>query len=403
LACFAVWGDEGMETKDTLLQLVRHAFDLEPYLAEEPFVGVFSLARDNGLSGLLYESIDSQWTTKEELALFQKDYFQYLKRDTLQMEAVKQLHRLFHEQAIDHMFLKGTRLKELYPQTYWRSMGDIDVLIRPEKMKQAHDIMDSLGYDNTSNSANHDMFVKDRDVVVEVHPKLTNESTEKHNALFDDVWGVVKETKEHEFEFPVEVELVYLLIHLAKHFASSGVGLRSVLDIGVFLWKKSDQLNLDVLHRLLEETKLTLFYENMVLLNHRWFAFPILRYAKVEELDPRFADALLAYLIESGVHGKGRDFNSYLAGMAARTAQSGSVSQGRLKFFLKMAFPSCEEMTSTYPYLNKHRWLLPVAWFQRFWTLLFKKTKRTFRNIKRLRVDKTAIQEASELYQKLGL
>lgn len=392
-----------MDNKEILLRLVRHAFEIEPYLSEEPFVGVFLLARDNGLSGLLYESIDPYWTTKEELALFQKDYFQYLKRDTLQMEAVKQLHRLFLEQSIDHMFLKGTRLKQLYPQTYWRSMGDIDVLIRPEKMKQAHDIMNSLGYDNTSNSANHDMFVKDRDVVVEIHPKLTNESTEKHNALFDDVWGVVKETIEHEFEFPVEVELVYLLIHLAKHFASSGVGLRSVLDIGVFLWKKGDQLNMEILHKLLEETKLTLFYENMVRLNHRWFAFPIRHYAIEGELEANFADALLSYLIDSGVHGKGKDFNSYLAGMAAKTAQSGSVSQGRFKFFLKMAFPSREGMASTYPYLNKHKWLLPVAWFQRFWKLLFKKTRRTFRNIKRLRVDKTVIQEASELYQKLGL
>jgi hypothetical protein len=364
---------------------------------------VFPLARDNGLSGLLYESIDPAWTTKEELALFQKDYFQYLKRDTLQMESVKQLHRLFHEQGIDHMFLKGTRLKQLYPQTYWRSMGDIDVLIRPEKMKQAHAIMDSLHYDNTSNSDNHDMFVKDRDVVVEIHPKLANEATQKHNALFDDVWGIAKEIKEHEFAFPAEVELVYLLVHLAKHFASSGVGLRSVLDIGVFLWNKGDEISKPVLAKLLQETKLTLFYENMVRLNHRWFAFPILHHAGSGEVDDAFADALLDYLIESGVHGKGRDFNSYLAGMAAKTAQSGSVIKGRVRFFLKMAFPSRVAMASSYPYLDKHGLLLPVAWFQRFWRLLFKKTKRTFRNIGRLRVEKKRIEDASELYRKLGL
>jgi hypothetical protein len=393
-----------MIQKETLLKLVKHALGFESFEAPvEPIAGLFQMARDNGLSGLLYESLDPAWLTKEELALFQKDYFQYLKRDTLQMDAVKQMHRLFYEQGIDHMFLKGTRLKQLYPQTYWRSMGDIDVLIRPQMMKKVHEIMDALGYVNTSNSTDHDMFVKDRDVIVEIHPKLINEATQKHNTLFEDVWSVVKEVGHHEFAFPAEVELVYLLIHLAKHFSSSGVGLRSVLDIGVFIWKKGEAIDKTVLSKLLEQAQLPVFYQNMVALNRHWFGFPIPFDPTEEKVDEVFADRLLDYLIESGVHGKGKDFNSYLAGIASKTAQSGDVAKGRRQFFFKMAFPSRQSMASTYPYLHKYKWLLPVAWFQRFWKLIFKKTKRTFQSIRRLKVDGTVIEQTSELYKRLGL
>jgi hypothetical protein len=390
---------------EAALRLVRNAMGTEQHTTGFLDVeGLFQTAHDNGLSGLVYDTLDAAWVSPQTYAKFRKDYFQYLKRDTLQQEAIKQIGKAFQAALIDHVFLKGTHLKQLYPQPYWRSMGDIDILIRPEQMPKAHQIMDSLQFVNSSNSFNHDTFEKGIDVVVEIHPKLDSEFNDKYDALFLDTWANTVVSNGVEYQFRPEYELVYLLYHLAKHFSSSGVGLRSVLDIGVYLSRLGDSLQLETLRQLLEATKLTLFYHNMVLLNEQLFGYHLEPYHLSQEtLNHDFLERLTEYLAISGVHGKGVSFNTYLAGMAGQSIGAKSAKKGKLAYIMKLIFPSRKSLRSTYPYLVKAGFLLPIAWISRWFRLVFKQTKRSLRNLKRLKVDDSSVGDTADLYRKLGL
>jgi hypothetical protein len=264
--------------------------------------------------------------------------------------------------------------------------------------------MDSLQFVNSSNSFNHDTFEKGIDVVVEIHPKLDSEFSDKYDALFLDTWANTVVSNGVEYQFRPEYELVYLLYHLAKHFSSSGVGLRSVLDIGVYLSRLGDSLQLETLRQLLEATKLTLFYHNMVLVNEHLFGYHLASYHLSQEpLDQDFLERLTEYLAISGVHGKGVSFNTYLAGMAGQSIGSKSAKQGKLAFTMKLIFPSRKDMKSTYHYLEKAGFLLPIAWISRWFRLVFKQTKRSLRNLKRLKVDDSSVGDTADLYRKLGL
>ena len=41
----------------------------------------------------------------------------------------------FNQNKFAHIFLKGTHLKEVYQESYFRPMGDIDVLIKKKTVK----------------------------------------------------------------------------------------------------------------------------------------------------------------------------------------------------------------------------------------------------------------------------
>ena len=53
-----------------------------------------------------------------------------------QLGLIKEIRTLFNNNEIDHVFLKGSVLKELYPTPETRRMGDIDVLIRVEQYEK---------------------------------------------------------------------------------------------------------------------------------------------------------------------------------------------------------------------------------------------------------------------------
>ena len=72
------------------------------------------------------------------------------------------------------------------------------------------------------------------------------------------------------------------------------------------------------------------------------------------ETDP---EALLDDILASGVHGSSTMSRKHSATITLRAADKNSKT--------RTLFPSASDLEKWYPYLKKHRWLLPVAWVQR--------------------------------------
>lgn len=71
----------------------------------------------------------------------------HTRRALLAQRAMVQLHDILHENGIDHVFLKGAYLAQFaYPQPGLRPMRDIDVVIKPNDLPAAHDLLITLGY-----------------------------------------------------------------------------------------------------------------------------------------------------------------------------------------------------------------------------------------------------------------
>lgn len=354
----------------------------------------------NGLSGLVLSALNQEKISKNLFEHLQKDVMIYVLSDSLQMETIDQINNLLNEHGIDHIYLKGSRLKKIYPETYMRAMGDIDILIRKDDLPKVHEIFQEQGIKCTDRSTQHDGFELKNKVRIEIHPTIYRNFNPAYESLFVEAWDYAVHVNKHLYEFPYEYELVYLLYHLAKHIHSSGVGIRSVLDIGLYLKVYEKNIDNDVLKSYLDLSSLYQFFQSIVYLNYRYFDIKSLEpWITGYKLDESFFETLTEYLSVSGVHGKGVHFNEF----APRLASNKLKSHNKFRFVIGLIFPNLESVKNMYPFVKKHPILLPFGWIKRWMRLIFVKPKTTFKRIKKLRVKEEEIDKVTDLFQKLGL
>ena len=89
----------------------------------------YFLVRENGLTGMLFESINKDNISSKLYNNLRRDFFEYVNSDNKHLLWINKLKEIFNKNEIKHIFLKGSNLKHMYPKTYMRAMGDIDVLI----------------------------------------------------------------------------------------------------------------------------------------------------------------------------------------------------------------------------------------------------------------------------------
>jgi hypothetical protein len=381
------------------LELVKAALKQEIHpqaIANGP--EVYRLARENGLSGLIFPVLDQNLLDPQVYRSFQKDFYEYLTKDAKQTAATALVHNWFSEKGIAHIFLKGAFLKPLYPASYMRSMGDIDILIKAEDLPEVHEILEAHAYRNWSNSASHDCFHNGKGVFLEIHPRLDAEVDSKYDSLFENPWDWAELREGYRYDFSPEYHLAYLLYHMAKHLISSGIGFRSLLDLSIMVEKMA--IDWDKAEDLLQKAGLSDFAQTMFGFCREYFGgdkFPI-----SGEVDAELLEEFTAYLVRSGIHGIGENFNPFIPRML-RDAQGDDVRKGRRQTIFRMIFPKRSVLQDSYPYLKKRPWLLPWAWLSRFLRLAFKQRKSSIRKIKKLKVKDEALIEQRDLMRKIGL
>lgn len=86
----------------------------------------------------------------DDLLLYLEDIHQINHNRNLQLlKQIKQLHQWFFEAHINHVFLKGATflIKGAHNNRLERMVGDIDILIAPEQLNTAFEILQQRGYD----------------------------------------------------------------------------------------------------------------------------------------------------------------------------------------------------------------------------------------------------------------
>jgi hypothetical protein len=361
----------------------------------------FRMSRQQGFSGLLYSALSDE-ADPNLRRRFQADYYRYLTVDANQQEAIGVIRIAFGSQNIPHIFLKGAYLKRLYPYPYIRSMGDIDVLVPSEHQNSAGKTLQAIGYTLISEGPTHDQYEKGK-VHVEVHPQVDRHFDPLHQKALEGLWD--RAIPEESMGYRLEViDLgIYLLAHLAKHFRFSGIGMRQILDIGMWENHIRETVSLDLLKNRLETAGLWRFFLTLSWLNQRWFEISPLFSEPACDLGREDLEEIETFLLASGVHGKAEGFNTTLPRVSseARNHPSGKHPQARV--FFRSVFPKREDLVFTYRYLEKHPGLLPWAWISRWFRLLFLQPRRTWKKIREFRIPDREVSEKAALFQKIGL
>ncbi len=258
----------------------------------------------------------------------------------------KALGRVFEEEGIDHIFLKGCVLRSLYPRDYMRSSVDVDVLVRGEDRMRACAVLEKrMGYRFIQNTAHDSVFFTESGVNIELHFTLLEEGKANGSArVLENVWDHAVRSGGHAMIMNDDMFYLYFIVHMAKHFEESGIGIRFFTD----LWLLTNRCEYDrgARERLLTECSLSLFEKRCLDLSEFWFSG-----AAPGEGTEEFAD----FVISGGVFGDGE-----------KKIVFGQMKKGgRIKYYLSRLFLPVKNMKAIYPVLQKHAWLLPFMYVRR--------------------------------------
>lgn len=319
---------------------------------------LYTLSKKHDLSHLVFDS-----AIKNELIDQNSETFHILNNQIIiaitrykqQSYEFERICSCFQQNNIQFVPLKGLIIRDYYPEPWMRTSCDIDILINEEDLKKATESLLSIGFTSDGVRNYHDVSFFLGNTHLELHFNIC-ESNKQLDTLLKDVWKYTDLYDRYEYRENNIFFMFHHIAHMAYHFLSGGCGVRPVLDLWILRKKYhySEELLLDLLNK----CKLTSFYNNVCLLSEIWFG------------DCQHNETTLKMerrIIEGGAYGSFN--NGASAGIAMHKGS-------KTRYKLSIAFPPYIDMCNIYPYLRKHKIMLPFCYVCRLFTKLFGKRKR---------------------------
>lgn len=307
-----------------------------------------------------------------------------------QMSYVQEVFDAFDGQGIEHLKMKGTILKKLYPYPEMRLMSDADIFVNMDKYEQISTILTSLGFVFKFESDHEIGWDKDG-VCIELHKRLIPSYTEDFYKYFENPWQKLILVEKSQYKMSDEDTFIYLFTHFAKHFRDGGIGIKFMTDFYVYL-EAYKALDIDYVEKELEKMKLLEFWQNTKRLINVWF------YDK--ECDQ--ISAFITYKIfDSDAYGKEK---AKLEAKAVKLAKGKGAKKAKSRRLWSALFPKNIDMCRRYPVLKKAPILLPFMWIWRFFDALIFRRKNVQKNLNNIKqINDEAIEKYDAELRYVGL
>ncbi len=277
--------------------------------------------------------------------------------DQKQLGCVKEISQMFSQKGIDHMLLKGSVLKHIYPKTEIRRMGDIDILIREEQYDKAADIMQELGF-SFQTETGHELIWTKGNIMVELQKAMMPPHDKDFLAYFGNGWKRALPLGNSVYAFSDEDTFIYLFAHFAKHYRDSGIGIIHMCDL--YLYLKNKSLNFEYVYSELKKLGLYEFYLNVKNTVDVWFD---------DRESDEITDHITTVIFNSGVYGLHE--NNVVSAALKKKRKFNANPFARLHYYIRRFFPSYTGMKTKYQILKKAPALLPFFWVCRWFELAF--------------------------------
>lgn len=278
--------------------------------------------------------------------------------------------------------LKGMVIGNYYPKPGMREMSDVDLLIDSGKREQAREVLESFGYKPEAfGQSNHDVYEKPPMLCFEIHDELFT----RYHRRFYDYYINCREKMLTDPENPFELRFtdedfyIYQLVHSSKHLYDSGVGLRALTDIYVFLNKFTARreyidrelkvLGIDREERVMSSLAYKLFSPEKPL--------DELSFTPEEE-------NILAIILQSGANGT---LSQSIKNQGSRDifAENTEITGRNKRAYIRSRlFPKPEAYEISHPFFYKHKAFRPLLVFVRIGESLFRKKGELTRELKML-------------------
>ncbi len=354
-----------------------------PAMTPEEATAVTRLALHHSVGNLLYFAVREDADFPAPLrAVLERELYRTAHRRVMQERESERLFAALREAGIRFLPMKGAGIRTLYPDPDMRTSTDIDLYYDKSRREEADALMRSLGYEAEGADANHDGYVRGS-VMVEMHRNLLIDFA-RVDAYYADVFSRFPTDDGVQYRMSDEDFYIYMTVHTMKHFITAGTGIRSILDVYIYLREKP-QLDRAYLERELDTLGLLSFHLMLEQLARVWFG---------GEAMPADLQGVSDYVLGSGTYGSGEN----------RAANDMKSTGGRIGYLFSRAFPPYRLMAEKYPAVHRFPPLLPFFWIGRLFRAAFGRDRAMGREMRAVRgVDAERSRRLEGVMDRAGL
>jgi hypothetical protein len=300
---------------------------------------------------------------------------------------LNRLTEILEKGKIPFIPLKGSVLRDYYPEPWMRTSCDIDILIKVEDLDRATALLvDKYNYQKTLEWDHDVSFMSDGDVHLELHHNFC-EYKKRDPEMLERIWSSAKLSEGYEYRYEISSETYYYyhVAHMAKHFESGGCGIRPFVDFAIM----NEKIPVDKtrLNEILTNTSLKVFYDSCEMLYKVWF-----KGVEHNELTKEMEK----FILGAGVYGNTENRVAII---------KSSKSQGKIRYLLFKIFLPYKYLSVIYPKLKNKRYLTPFYEVRRWFEIIFcGRMKNAVKEIKiNAKTSTEKVGEISKLMNQLGL
>ena len=339
--------------------------------------------------------------------------------------SILRLIQQLNDAGIPALLIKGYAVADCYAAPDCRMSGDTDLLIEPKNEKRACAFMKANGFavERRWTNGHHDVCRHPQLGCVELHVMLYDE-------IVEDVWFGRMDGREFVSEPAIEVatqdgsyrtlgytdHMIFLMLHLIKHFILTGMSLRMMLDVALFFSHHAERIDSARFWKTVESLKYGTIAQSILWAMVRYCGIEAASIPGLCEACPEQVDMILDDLENGGWLGKidekareegWYEYNRQLL-MKNRSKAQYLLFMLRWKIgaYLKALFPSRKTLAIRYPCVQKSTLLIPLVWLHR---LIFrgsravKKGALTTYIITDEKKIGTSAQERVQMFKSLGM
>ena len=286
--------------------------------------------------------------------------------------------------GIPALLIKGYAVADCYAAPDCRMSGDTDLLIEPKNEKRACAFMKANGFavERRWTNGHHDVCRHPQLGCVELHVMLYDE-------IVEDVWFGRMDGREFVSESAIEVatrdgsyrtlgytdHMIFLMLHLIKHFIMTGMSLRMMLDVALFFSHHAERIDSARFWKTIESLKYGTIAQSIL--------WAMVCYCGIDQTSlpglcgdcPESVEMILDDLESGGWLGKidekareegWYEYNRQLLMKNRSKAQYLLfMLHWKIGAYLRALFPSRKTLAIRYPCVQKSALLIPLVWLHR--------------------------------------
>ena len=331
---------------------------LEEAKAQTVFTGVFPFFRAE-----LQQSGQGGFVAAQEI------FFGNVIKNTNNFMEHDELNKLMTKNDIPYCTLKGLASAYYYPDPSLREMGDVDYLVQETDFEKAKQAALNAGFaidHGDEPDSIHIAFKREPMSIWEQHRTINGiPNSEVGENIQSEIDRTIKTSEQITLDGVIcRIPDAFhhgliMLLHVASHMTSEGIGLRHLCDWAVF----ANRLGNDGFDELFEE-KLTRFglwkfAQILTLVSEKYLGIAHMEWAQNPEVTDEHLEAVMEDIMNGGNFGK-KDLNryreiKYISNRGERTVDNKNV--------VDQVFGTLNQKTcSDYPWIKKHKVFLPIGW-----------------------------------------